>query len=125
MTRIGRILLLALFTVVAIFSILGYDYSIHSSSNPQLSYIFLVQTVVATVGLIELIIRYPYEDYTKDSYFKQKWRNFIITSTPIILIYIIAGVIVATVFKSIAALLEISLLYAVIMGTLYIGVLRR
>jgi len=125
MISIRGILLLTLFAIVAIFSILGYDYSIHSSSNPQLPYIFLVQTVVGTVGLIESIIRYSYKDYTKDSYFEQKWRNFIIISTPIILIYIVASVIVATVFKSITALLEISLLYVVIMSTLYVKVLRR
>jgi hypothetical protein len=125
MISIRGILLLTLFAIVAIFSILGYDYSIHSSSNPQLPYIFLVQTVVGTVGLMESIIRYSYKDYTKDSYFKQKWRNFIIISTPIILIYIVASVIVATVFKSITTLLEISLLYVVIMSTLYVKVLRR
>ena len=120
MISIRGILLLTLFAIVAIFSILGYDYSIHSSSNPQLPYIFLVQTVVGTVGLIESIIRYSYKDYTKDSYFKQKWRNFIIISTPIILIYI-----VAIVFKSVTALLEISLLYVILMGALYVKVLRR
>jgi hypothetical protein len=58
MSSIRKILLPTLFFVVAIFSILGYDYSIHSSSNPQLPYVFLVQTIVTTVALIVSIIRY-------------------------------------------------------------------
>ncbi|BCU71265.1 hypothetical protein [Stygiolobus caldivivus] len=120
LVSVRRILLTTSFAIVAIFSIVGYNYSLHSHSNSQLPYIFLVQAVVGTVGLIESIITIPYKDHTEDSYFKQKWRDFILLSTPVILVYVIAGIIVAIFFKSITTLLEISLLYGIVISILYI-----
>ena len=122
MVSIRRILLVISFAIVAIVSIIGYNYSLHSSSSPQLPYIFLIQAVLGTAGVVASIIEYSYKDRTKDHYFQQKWRDFIKLSTPITLIYVIAGIIVTIFFKSITTLLEIGLLYATIISVLYLRV---
>ena len=122
MVSTRRILLVILFALLSVVSIVGYNYSLHSSSSPQLPYIFLIQAVLGTAGVVASIIEYSYKDRSKDYYFQQKWRDFIKLSTPIALIYVIAGIIVTVFFKSITTLLEIGLLYATVISVLYLRV---
>lgn len=120
MISIRRILLVISFTLLSVVSIVGYNYSLHSRSSPQLPYIFLIEAVLGTAGVVASIIEYSYKDRTKDHYFQQKWRDFIKLSIPIILLYVIAGIIVIVFFKSITTLLEIGLLYAIVISIFYV-----